>query len=90
MDGVTQQNAAMVEEATAATRSLAAETEELASRIAIFRTGASMAPAATHAPANVHSFPALTPRAPASRRAAASRFAAAGALAIDESDWTKF
>ena len=39
MDGVTQQNAAMVEEATAAARSLAAEAEAMAAQIARFRVG---------------------------------------------------
>lgn len=37
MDKVTQQNAAMVEQSTAASKSLAQETEELANRIARFR-----------------------------------------------------
>lgn len=40
MDNVTQQNAAMVEEATAAARSLAAEADELARQVSRFRTGA--------------------------------------------------
>jgi methyl-accepting chemotaxis protein len=48
MDQVTQQNAAMVEEATAAAQSLAGETGELARMIGAFRTGA---PAAERAPA---------------------------------------
>lgn len=39
MDGVTQQNAAMVEEATAAARSLAEEADELAGNIARFKLG---------------------------------------------------
>ncbi len=39
MDGVTQQNAAMVEEATAAARSLAEEAARLTSEVARFRTG---------------------------------------------------
>ncbi|VXC28617.1 methyl-accepting chemotaxis protein [Sphingomonas sp. 8AM] len=39
MDGVTQQNAAMVEEATAAARSLAEEADRLTSEVARFRTG---------------------------------------------------
>ncbi|WP_245318797.1 methyl-accepting chemotaxis protein [Consotaella salsifontis] len=41
MDKVTQQNAAMVEETTAAAQSLAAETDNLAQLIAQFRTAAS-------------------------------------------------
>ena len=39
MDQVTQQNAAMVEEATAATQTLAQQTEELARLVSRFRTG---------------------------------------------------
>ncbi|HDZ74706.1 MAG TPA: methyl-accepting chemotaxis protein [Aurantimonas coralicida] len=39
MDKVTQQNAAMVEEATAASQTLSNETEELASAMAQFKTG---------------------------------------------------
>jgi methyl-accepting chemotaxis protein len=38
MDKVTQQNAAMVEETTAAAQSLARETEDLAHRVERFRT----------------------------------------------------
>ncbi len=39
MDGVTQQNAAMVEEATAAARSLSSEANELARQVAVFKLG---------------------------------------------------
>ncbi len=39
MDQVTQQNAAMVEEATAATHSLGVEAHRLSEQVAIFRTG---------------------------------------------------
>jgi methyl-accepting chemotaxis protein len=42
MDKVTQQNAAMVEEATAASQTLTNETEELATAMAKFRTSASL------------------------------------------------
>jgi methyl-accepting chemotaxis protein len=53
MDKVTQQNAAMVEEATAASQTLTNETEELATAMAKFRTSASLsgrsAPAASGA-----------------------------------------
>jgi methyl-accepting chemotaxis protein len=47
MDQVTQQNAAMVEETTAAARSLAMETQELAKLIARFQTGEKAAPQAS-------------------------------------------
>ncbi|MBB3694151.1 methyl-accepting chemotaxis protein [Sphingomonas sp. BK580] len=53
MDGVTQQNAAMVEEATAATRSLASEAEELTREVARFRVAAH-ADAPQPASGNVH------------------------------------
>jgi methyl-accepting chemotaxis protein len=49
MDGVTQQNAAMVEQATAAARSLAEEAEALTQRVGAFRL-AQAAPAALPAP----------------------------------------
>ena len=45
MDQVTQQNAAMVEESTAATRALARETEELSSLVGRFRLGGAPRPA---------------------------------------------
>ncbi len=49
MDGVTQQNAAMVEEATAAARSLSAEADELGRQVARFRVGSERpAPASTN------------------------------------------
>ena len=54
MDQVTQQNAAMVEQSTAASHSLAQEAEALQASVAQFRVGAPSAPAAqvrTHAPA---------------------------------------
>ena len=55
MDGVTQQNAAMVEEATAATRSLASEAEELAREVARFRlAGHADAPQPESTGSNVH------------------------------------
>ncbi|MBV7257159.1 methyl-accepting chemotaxis protein [Pacificimonas sp. WHA3] len=46
MDGVTQQNAAMVEEATAAARSLADEAADLAKQIARFKLGGGVEPKA--------------------------------------------
>ncbi|NRP21977.1 Methyl-accepting chemotaxis protein IV [Ensifer adhaerens] len=44
MDKVTQQNAAMVEETTAAARSLARETDDLARQVQRFRTGSTASP----------------------------------------------
>jgi methyl-accepting chemotaxis protein len=65
MDQVTQQNAAMVEQSTAASHSLAQEAEQLATLIGRFRTGAGGSPAATR-PANGNQTPQRrpTPRAP--------------------------
>lgn len=84
MDGVTQQNAAMVEESTASVRQLADEADNLAALVTRFRLREAekkarivtpMAPAATRAPA----------------RAAASRPAVSGNLALrDEQDWAGF
>jgi len=47
MDQVTQQNAAMVEESTAASRALAHETEELTDLIGFFRVSGTAARAVT-------------------------------------------
>ncbi|WP_374652018.1 methyl-accepting chemotaxis protein [Rhizorhabdus sp.] len=84
MDGVTQQNAAMVEESTASVRQLADEADTLAALVTRFRLREAekkarivtpMAPAATRAPA----------------RAAVSRPAVSGNLALsDEQDWAGF
>jgi methyl-accepting chemotaxis protein len=76
MDQVTQQNAAMVEETTAASRMLADQTEELFGLVSRFRLSESSeaSPQAERAP----------------RRAApAYRTAGATALAADD-DWTEF
>jgi methyl-accepting chemotaxis protein len=83
MDGVTQQNAAMVEEATAAARSLAEEADGLTRQVARFRTGDGVRAAASP----VH---ALQRRAAIAgqRIAAASRGNAA--LAVADDDWSEF
>ncbi|WP_137679802.1 methyl-accepting chemotaxis protein [Aurantiacibacter suaedae] len=62
MDRVTQQNAAMVEESTAAARSLADEASELSKVVSKFETGNTLAtrriePAATKSPSKVASAP---------------------------------
>jgi methyl-accepting chemotaxis protein len=67
MDQVTQQNAAMVEQTTAATHSLKSQTTELASQVATFSISGRSATSA----APVVQSP--TPRAPAPRAAAAPR-----------------
>ena len=52
MDQVTQQNAAMVEESTAASHSLAQEADVLAASVARFRIGGAVAPESSPAPAS--------------------------------------
>ena len=80
MDGMTQQNAAMVEEATAAVRSLAADADGMTRQIASFRIGDA-----------VHRIP--PPRAPqktASVVPMRPRSAGNTALAVAEDDWSAF
>ncbi|HEY0043681.1 MAG TPA: methyl-accepting chemotaxis protein, partial [Allosphingosinicella sp.] len=81
MDKVTQQNAAMVEESTAAARSLADEATGLARLVGRFDTGEAAA-TATVTPLPVRARPAPAPRAPA--RALQSNLA----TAVD--DWNAF
>ena len=66
MDGVTQQNAAMVEQATAATRSLASEAEELAEEVARFRLAGAAAPIRKSSEAEARREGASPSRAPRS------------------------
>jgi methyl-accepting chemotaxis protein len=93
MDGVTQQNAAMVEEATAAARSLSEEADELARQIARFQIGTapSRAAAAPAAPV-VHQLQARAANAGRKIARSARRGATAGnaALADSQDDWSEF
>ena len=68
MDQVTQQNAAMVEQSTAASHNLAAEAETLAQLVAQFRIGG----AASEAPPPVRQASPMRPAASLSRRPGAS------------------
>ncbi|HEX7853049.1 MAG TPA: methyl-accepting chemotaxis protein [Sphingobium sp.] len=79
IDAVTQQNAAMVEEATAAARSLAGEADSLARDVAHFRLGGVSAAAVR--PRRAPSMPAVRP---------APRMAGNLALAQDDEEWTEF
>jgi methyl-accepting chemotaxis protein len=105
MDRVTQKNAAMVEQSTAASRSLTEEASDLNGIVARFRIGTSAAPSPqarlhpTPAPAPAPAFtpaPDLRPPTPAPPSAAAlpPRPAPAShgalALATDEDDWSEF
>jgi methyl-accepting chemotaxis protein len=67
MDQMTQQNAAMVEESTAASHSLAQEAEKLTSLVGQFKTGQEMASVAAPRRAAPTKPRAATPR-PAARR----------------------
>ena len=91
MDSVTQQNAAMVEESTAASRSLSSEADELVRQVSRFRLSAAPSAMAarpvTAAPARAVPAPRAAPvkavRAPEVR----------GNLALkptDEDDWSQF
>jgi methyl-accepting chemotaxis protein len=81
MDQTTQQNAAMVEEATAATHNLKSEAAELRRLIGGFRTGQDAAPAAAA--------PARAARAPA-RAPARVAYAGGAATAARLDDWEEF
>src|SRR6185503_8462991 len=72
MDQVTQQNAAMVEQSTAASHALAREAEELARLISRFQVGEQAGVRADHRP-TVSAAPRATASAPAYSRAATAR-----------------
>ena len=88
MDGVTQQNAAMVEEATAAARSLAGEADELARQIGEFKLEAGANPE------DYGRVTAAKTRKPAARgasqRGPALRSVGNAALAAEADDWSEF
>ena len=86
MDGVTQQNAAMVEEATAASRSLAAEADQLATQLGRFQLG-NMERAAAPPANRVHQ---LQARASGGQRAAGGRRGSAAAAVAVADDWSAF
>ncbi len=89
MDGVTQQNAAMVEQATAAARSLAGEADELAREIGLFKLDgganilgdAGMAPVKTRKP---------QAKSGSAQRGPALRSVGNAALAATADDWSEF
>ncbi|MDO1585086.1 methyl-accepting chemotaxis protein [Rhizobium oryzicola] len=85
MDQVTQQNAAMVEEATAASANLANETEKLRNLVGQFRTGA-VSPMRSQSPAIVSS---RQPAASPARRMVQKVAKAVGGGAAAES-WEEF
>ena len=81
MDQVTQQNAAMVEETTAASRMLADQTEELFGLVSRFKVSQGAAMASYDAPPD--KAPAPRPRAPMPRTSGANALAQA-------EDWAEF
>lgn len=80
MDVVTQQNAAMVEEATAAARTLASEADTLAALVGGFKVGGD----------SVVPFSAPKAAPPAFAGRPRTRSAGAAAQVIDEADWSEF
>ncbi|WP_187969525.1 methyl-accepting chemotaxis protein [Aquibium microcysteis] len=89
MDQVTQQNAAMVEESTAASHSLAREAEQLAVLVSRFRTGEARGAAA---PSYRSAQPARRPAAPVTqlRTAGGRGQSAAAAPSADAGGWEEF
>ena len=97
MDKITQQNAALVEEAAAAAKSMEEQTEELAQIVSAFQIGAApvAAPVAARAatgavrpvPGRASSAAVHSP-AKVAKKAPANRQPAAGSVAED--DWKEF
>ena len=88
MDQVTQQNAAMVEQSTAASRVLADEAQELARLVARFKvTGGGLQHAATRSAAPSRSRPAPAPQ---QRLATRGATALAPAAQAEEDSWEEF
>jgi methyl-accepting chemotaxis protein len=95
MDQMTQHNAAMVEEANAASRSLAGEAEQLAQLVARFKLsrsgqGKGQGAGQGNGRANVTPIAAHRPPAPAGPRAPAARVAATASGGSAAEDWTEF
>ncbi len=89
MDETTQQNAALVEEATAAARSMEEQAIHLANEVAVFKLDEKFdvahASPAPRAAASVATRPAAAPAPPAPRKAAR-----VAAVETTESDWQEF
>jgi len=88
MDTVTQQNAAMVEQSTAASHGLATETLELTRLLSQFDIGAVATPAAARKPARAVPAKAVRPQVRGGASAAAAR--APAAEAETDGDWQEF
>lgn len=85
MDQVTQQNAAMVEEATAASHGLSREADELANRVGRFQIGA----AGANAMGDAHARPSKA-SAPVRSLKVTGRGGAAPKYAADADGWSEF
>ena len=92
MDQVTQQNAAMVEQSTAASRTLAGETQELARLVARFNIGRAPAAARSAAPTAPPRSAAPRPAVPVPVRSTGASAAAVAvrAAAAPDQDWQEF
>ena len=86
MDQVTQQNAAMVEQSTAASHSLATDAIELARLIGQFNIGAAATPAAVRKPVVPPASKPLRAKASASRGGAARKYEPA----FETDSWEEF
>ncbi|PEQ12274.1 hypothetical protein B2G71_12255 [Novosphingobium sp. PC22D] len=92
MDQMTQQNAAMVEQTTAASRSLAGEAQDLDAMVSRFRLsndeGVVQLP--SFRPKKISRPPAAAAPAPAPRRIAAAGGGAQAAVSTKAEDWSEF
>ncbi len=91
MDQVTQQNAAMVEESTAASHSLTQEADELMSLVGRFQTGAALQATGGHAKGGVKTH--KSPGQPIQQqRQRVAQFASSGGAALKsgDDDWQEF
>ncbi|MBV6852061.1 MCP four helix bundle domain-containing protein [Xanthomonas campestris pv. mirabilis] len=91
MDETTQQNAALVEEATAAARALEEQALGLTEAVAVFKTDSSDASQASRAASRrPAAAPALSARAAAAGRAPAATLRAVVAAPSNDSSWQEF
>jgi methyl-accepting chemotaxis protein len=92
MDQVTQQNAAMVEESTAASRNLASETQTLTGLISFFKVSGAQRTAAAveHAKPVAKPAPARPLRRTSAGPGRLSAAATAQKIAPAHDDWTEF
>jgi methyl-accepting chemotaxis protein len=95
MDEVTQQNAALVEEAAAASQSMQEQAGELAHVVGFFKTGHAvvapkLAAVRSRAPAKAAPAPARAPLQRPQRKAVANGSAAAAPARSNDSEWEEF